>query len=154
MPLAPRCTASRRLFLSCEVKVRSPWSRHRRFVSKAEWSDGEANPRFIAKFRRRFSRTSKGLLVQVLLPAREMEWLARANPGSGVRNHQIGDGLQPISAARARQGSRRIEFVVMASYPQANVCAQHRLKPAAEARQPNWQDAASVFRDATRHEKV
>ena len=35
--------------------------------------------------------------------------LAQANPGTGVRHHQIGAGLPAVSAARDRQGSRRME---------------------------------------------
>jgi hypothetical protein len=34
---------------------------------------------------------------------------AQAHPGAGVRYHQVGAGLPTIPAARARQGSRRVE---------------------------------------------
>src|SRR5271169_2296032 len=34
---------------------------------------------------------------------------AQAHPGAGLRHHQIGSGLSTIPAARARQGSRRVE---------------------------------------------
>ena len=34
---------------------------------------------------------------------------AQAHPRAGVRHHQSGYGLSPISAARARQGARRVE---------------------------------------------
>ena len=34
---------------------------------------------------------------------------AQANPGTGVRDHQIGDGIPSVPAARARSGARRVE---------------------------------------------
>ena len=34
---------------------------------------------------------------------------AQADPGTGVRHHQVGAGIPPVPAARARQGPRRVE---------------------------------------------
>src|ERR1019366_1870064 len=46
---------------------------------------------------------------------------AQTNPRTGVRHHQIGDGLSPMSVARARKRQRRMEFGDHELEHQANV---------------------------------
>jgi transposase len=52
---------------------------------------------------------------------------AQADPGAGVRHHQIGDGIPPIPAARARLRPRRVEPRHHGLEHQADACAQPRL---------------------------
>src|SRR5450759_4089338 len=46
---------------------------------------------------------------------------AQADPGTGIRHHQIGDGLSPMPAARAEKRQRRVEFGDDELEHQANV---------------------------------
>src|SRR5258708_26181729 len=52
---------------------------------------------------------------------------AQTDPGTGVRDHQIGDGIPSVPAARARQCPRRVEPRYNGLEHEENVCAQHRL---------------------------
>ena len=51
----------------------------------------------------------------------------QADPGAGVRHHQIGDGIPTIPAARARLRPRRVEPGYYGLEHQADACAQPRL---------------------------
>jgi hypothetical protein len=53
--------------------------------------------------------------------------LAQADPGTGVRYHQICDGIPPVPVARSRSRSRRMEPRHHELEHQEDVCAQPRL---------------------------
>jgi len=61
---------------------------------------------------------------------------AQADPGAGVRHHQIGDGIPPIPATRARLRPRRVEPRHHGLEHQADVCAQPRRLSALQRRAP------------------
>ena len=48
---------------------------------------------------------------------------AQTDPGTGVRHHQIGDGIPPVPAARARQRPRRVEPRYHGLEHEEDVCA-------------------------------
>src|SRR5580692_8166790 len=54
---------------------------------------------------------------------------AQAHPGAGVRHHQIGDGIPPIPAARARLRPRRVGPRHHGLEHQADACARRTTGP-------------------------
>jgi hypothetical protein len=62
---------------------------------------------------------------------------AQADSGTGVRHHQIGDGIPPVSVARVRLRSRRVEPCYHGLEHQEDVCAQPRLSALQRLRSNN-----------------
>jgi Transposase DDE domain len=77
--------------------------------------------------------------------------LAQADPGTGVRYYQIGDGIPSVPVARSRSRSRRMEPRHHELEHQEDVCAQPRLSAFASSpasRQRCWKPPAAKCRKA------
>ena len=62
-----------RRFKDFACRTRDNWSRQRRVVAKAEWTEGEANPRFVVTSLRREEHEARHLKRRSIAPRGEME---------------------------------------------------------------------------------
>ena len=86
--------------------TRRTWSRQRRVVAKAEWTQGEANPRFVVTSLRRDECTAKYLYEKVYCARGEME--------NRIKECQLDLYADRTSAATMRANQLRLWFYSMA----------------------------------------
>ena len=86
--------------------TRHTWSRRRRVVAKAEWTQGEANPRFVVTSLRRDECTAKYLYEKVYCARGEME--------NRIKECQLDLYADRTSAATMRANQLRLWFYSMA----------------------------------------
>ena len=92
------------------------WSRRRRVVAKAEWTQGEANPRFIVTSLKRSQAAARFLYEQV--------YCARGDMENRIKECQGDLFADRTSAATMRANQLRLWFASMAY---ALICALRRL---------------------------
>ena len=77
-----RTAAPARRFKDFRWTTRTSWSRRRRVIAKAEWTRGEANPRFIVTSLKRAEAGARELYEDSLLrPRRDGRVGSRRGPG-------------------------------------------------------------------------
>jgi hypothetical protein len=103
------------------------WSRHRRVVAKAEWTKGEANPRFIVTSLKRTEVGARALY--------EDTYCARGDMENRIKECQLDLYADRTSAATMRANQLRLWFASMAY---VLVCALRRIGL-----------AETIFADAT-----
>jgi DDE family transposase len=86
--------------------TRRTWSRRRRVVAKAEWTQGEANPRFVVTSLRRDECTAKYLYEKLYCARGEME--------NRIKECQLDLYADRTSAATMRANQLRLWFYSMA----------------------------------------
>jgi hypothetical protein len=86
--------------------TRRTWSRRRRVVAKAEWTQGEANPRFVVTSLRRDECSAKYLYEKVYCARGEME--------NRIKECQLDLYADRTSAATMRANQLRLWFYSMA----------------------------------------
>src|SRR5262245_5983340 len=86
--------------------TRRTWSRRRRVVAKAEWTKGEANPRFVVTSLRRDECKAKYLYEKVYCARGEME--------NRIKECQLDLYADRTSAATMRANQLRLSFYSMA----------------------------------------
>ena len=86
--------------------TRHTWSRRRRVVAKAEWTQGEANPRFVVTSLRRDECTAKYLYEKVYCARGEME--------NRIKECQLDLYADRTSAATMQANQLRLWFYSMA----------------------------------------
>ena len=86
--------------------TRSSWSRQRRVVAKAEWTQGEANPRFVVTSLARKEASPKYLYEKVYCARGEME--------NRIKECQLDLYADRTSAATMRANQLRLWFHSMA----------------------------------------
>jgi len=86
--------------------TRRTWSRQRRVVAKAEWTQGEVNPRFVVTSLRRDECTAKYLYEKVYCARGEME--------NRIKECQLDLYADRTSAATMRANQLRLWFYSMA----------------------------------------
>ncbi len=86
--------------------TRHTWSRRRRVVAKAEWTQGEANPRFVVTSLRRDECTAKYLYEKVYCARGEME--------NRIKECQLDLYADRTSAATMQANQMRLWFYSMA----------------------------------------
>jgi hypothetical protein len=97
---------SERRFKSFMWTTRQTWSRRRRVVAKAEWTNGEANPRFIVTSLRRAECKTKYLYEKLYCARGEME--------NRIKECQLDLYADRTSAATMRANQLRLWFYSMA----------------------------------------
>ena len=108
---------SARRFTDFRWSTRDSWSRRRRVIGKAEWTQGEANPRFIVTSLAVGERDGRQLYETVYCARGEMEKLLRPGrdgethqgvPARSVRRSHLGgdDAGQPVAAVVGFGGLR------------------------------------------------
>jgi Transposase DDE domain group 1 len=105
-----------RRFKSFMWMTRSSWSRRRRVVAKAEWTQGEANPRFVVTSLRRGECKAKSLYEKVYCARGEME--------NRIKECQLDLYADRTSTATMRGNQLRLWFASMAY---VLVCALRRI---------------------------
>jgi Transposase DDE domain. len=95
-----------RRFKSFMWTTRRTWSRRRRVVAKAEWTKGEANPRFVVTSLRRDECKAKYLYEKVYCARGEME--------NRIKECQLDLYADRTSAATMRANQLRLWFYSMA----------------------------------------
>ena len=95
-----------RRFKSFMWMTRRSWSRRRRVVAKAEWTQGEANPRFVVTSLRRDECKAKYLYEKVYCARGEME--------NRIKECQLDLYADRTSAATMRANQLRLWFYSMA----------------------------------------
>ena len=95
-----------RRFKSFMWMTRRSWSRRRRVVAKAEWTQGEANPRFVVTSLRRDECKAKYLYEKVYRARGEME--------NRIKECQLDLYADRTSAATMRANQLRLWFYSMA----------------------------------------
>jgi hypothetical protein len=95
-----------RCFKSFMWKTRRTWSRSRRVVAKAEWTKGEANPRFVVTSLRRDACKTKDLYEKV--------YCARGDMENRIKECQLDLYADRTSAATMRANQLRLWFYSMA----------------------------------------
>jgi hypothetical protein len=93
-------------FKSFMWKTRQTWSRRRRVVAKAEWTNGEANPRFVVTSLRRDECKTKYLYEKLYCARGEME--------NRIKECQLDLYADRTSAATMRANQLRLWFCSMA----------------------------------------
>ncbi len=96
-----------RRFKSFMWTTRRTWSRRRRVVAKAEWTQGEADPRF----RGHLARTRR---VQSQVPVREAVLCARGDMENRIKECQLDLYADRTSTATMRANQLRLWFASMA----------------------------------------
>jgi hypothetical protein len=96
--------------------TRTTWSRRRRVVAKAEWTKGEANPRFVVTSLRRDECKAKYLYEKVYCARGEME--------NRIKECQLDLYADRTSAATMRANQLRLWFYSMAY---VLLCATRRI---------------------------
>ncbi len=92
------------------------WSRRRRVVAKAEWTGGEANPRFVVTSLKRNDAGARQLYEDVYCARGEME--------NRIKECQLDLYADRTSAATLRANQLRLWFASMAY---ALICALRRI---------------------------
>ena len=105
-----------RRFKSFMWMTRRTWSRKRRVVAKAEWTNGEANPRFVVTSLRRDECKAKYLYEKVYCARGEME--------NRIKECQLDLYADRTSAATMRANQLRLWFYSMAY---VLICALRRI---------------------------
>ena len=105
-----------RCFKSFMWTTRTSWSRRRRVVAKAEWTKGEANPRFVVTSLPRHAAAAKHLYEKVYCARGEME--------NRIKECQLDLYADRTSAATMRANQLRLWFHSMAY---VLVCALRRI---------------------------
>ena len=95
-----------RRFKSFMWTTRASWSRQRRVVAKAEWTKGEANPRFVVTSLRRDECRAKHLYEEV--------YCARGDMENRIKECQLDLYADRTSAATMRANQLRLWFHSMA----------------------------------------
>jgi len=109
------CRPERR-FKSFMWTTRTSWSRKRRVVAKAEWTKGEANPRFVVTSLRRNECRAKDLYETV--------YCARGDMENRIKECQLDLYADRTSAATMRANQLRLWFASMAY---VLLCATRRI---------------------------
>ena len=113
-----------RRFKSFMWTTRRTWSRRRRVVAKAEWTKGEANPRFVVTSLRRDECKAKYLYEKVYCARGEME--------NRIKECQLDLYADRTSAATMRANQLRLWFYSMAYHaalrPAPHRAARYRLR--------------------------
>jgi len=86
--------------------TRKSWSRHRRVVGKAEWTQGEANPRFVVTSLSEKDHDTRALYEDVYCARGEME--------NRIKEQQLDLFADRTSAATMRANQLRLWFASMA----------------------------------------
>jgi hypothetical protein len=105
-----------RRFKSFMWATRTTWSRNRRVVAKAEWTNGEANPRFVVTSLRRDACKAKHLYEKVYCARGEME--------NRIKECQLDLYADRTSTATMRANQLRLWFYSMAYIL---ICALRRI---------------------------
>jgi hypothetical protein len=105
-----------RRFKSFMWATRTTWSRRRRVVAKAEWTKGEANPRFVVTSLRRNACKAEHLYEKVYCARGEME--------NRIKECQLDLYADRTSAATMRANQLRLWFHSMAY---VLICALRRI---------------------------
>ncbi len=105
-----------RRFKSFMWTTRTTWSRKRRVVAKAEWTKGEANPRFVVTSLRRDECKAKYLYEKVYCARGEME--------NRIKECQLDLYADRTSTATMRANQLRLWFASMAY---VLICALRRI---------------------------
>jgi Transposase DDE domain group 1 len=100
--------------------TRRTWSRRRRVVAKAEWTKGEANPRFVVTSLRRDECKAKYLYEKVYCARGEME--------NRIKECQLDLYADRTSAATMRANQLRLWFYSMAYVLLCALRARYRLR--------------------------
>ena len=101
------CTGRpQRRFKTFMWQTRRSWSRRRRVVAKAEWTKGEANPRFIVTSLRRDQGKAKYLYEKV--------YCARGDMENRIKECQLDLYADRTSTATMRANQLRLWFASMA----------------------------------------
>jgi hypothetical protein len=95
-----------RRFKSFMWTTRASWSRSRRVVAKAEWTKGEANPRFVVTSLRRNAGKAKDIYEKV--------YCARGDMENRIKECQLDLYADRTSAATMRANQLRLWFYSMA----------------------------------------
>ena len=95
-----------RRFKSFMWPTRASWSRSRRVVAKAEWTKGEANPRFVVTSLRRNAGKAKDIYEKV--------YCARGDMENRIKECQLDLYADRTSAATMRANQLRLWFYSMA----------------------------------------
>jgi hypothetical protein len=120
--LARAAAASRRTgqparrFKDFRWTTRDSWSRRRRVVAKAEWTQGEANPRFVVTSLAAAEAKARYLYEKLYCARGEME--------NRIKEHQLDLFADRTSAATLRANQLRLWFAAMAY---ALLCALRRI---------------------------
>jgi len=101
-----RTARPERRFKSFMWTTRASWSRRRRVVAKAEWTKGEANPRFVVTSLRRDECRAKHLYEEV--------YCARGDMENRIKECQLDLYADRTSAATMRANQLRLWFHSMA----------------------------------------
>ena len=102
-----RCTGEpERRFKSFMWSTRTSWSRRRRVVAKAEWTKGEANPRFVVTSLRRNAHEARHVYEKV--------YCARGDMENRIKECQLDLYADRTSAATMRANQLRLWFHSMA----------------------------------------
>jgi hypothetical protein len=105
-----------RCFKDFKWRTRSSWSRQRRVVAKAEWTQGEANPRFVVTSLARGACKAKYLYEKV--------YCARGDMENRIKECQLDLYADRTSTATMRANQLRLWFYSMAY---VLLCATRRI---------------------------
>ena len=105
-----------RRFKSFMWETRTSWSRRRRVVAKAEWTKGEANPRFVVTSLRRNAHEASEVYEKIYCARGEME--------NRIKECQLDLYADRTSAATMRANQLRLWFHSMAY---VLICALRRI---------------------------
>jgi hypothetical protein len=112
-----RCTGKpERCFKDFKWTTRTSWSRRRRVVAKAEWTQGEANPRFVVTSLARDAGKAKYLYEKV--------YCARGDMENRIKECQLDLYADRTSTATMRANQLRLWFYSMAY---VLLCATRRI---------------------------
>jgi len=125
--LAERSGRPARRFKDFHWSTRDSWSRERRVIAKAEWTQGEANPRFIVTSLKRAEAGGRRLYEDV--------YCARGDMENRIKECQLDLYADRTSAATMRANQLRLWFASMAY---VLICALRRVGL-----------AETIFADAT-----
>ena len=104
--VAERSGRPARRFKDFDWSTRDSWSRERRVVAKAEWTQGEANPRFIVTSLKRAEAEGRHLYEEV--------YCARGDMENRIKECQLDLYADRTSAATMRANQLRLYFASMA----------------------------------------
>ena len=124
---AARSGRPARRFKDFKWRTRNSWSRKRRVIAKAEWTQGEANPRFIVTSLKRTEAGGRHLYEDI--------YCARGDMENRIKECQLDLYADRTSAATMRANQLRLYFASMAY---VLLCALRRIGL-----------AETIFADAT-----
>jgi len=105
-----------RRFKDFQWSTRDTWSRRRRVVAKAEWTQGEANPRFVVTSLKRVEAGARQLYEDI--------YCARGDMENRIKECQLDLYADRTSAATMRANQLRLWFASMAY---VLICALRRI---------------------------